>query len=40
MSSEAFVALLDETYRAWLSGGKDALAATIEKREQMEGENE
>ena len=27
-------------YRAWLAGGKDALAAAIEKREQMEGENE
>ena len=29
-----------ELYRAWLSGGKEALAATIEKREQKEGENE
>lgn len=29
-----------ELYRAWLSGGKKALAATIEKSEQMEGENE
>ena len=29
-----------EMYRAWLAGGKEALAATIEKREQMEGENE
>lgn len=29
-----------ELYRAWLSGGKDALAAAIEKREQTEGENE
>lgn len=29
-----------DLYRAWLSGGKDALAAAIEKREQTEGENE
>lgn len=29
-----------EMYRAWLSGGKDALAAAIEKRERTEGENE
>lgn len=29
-----------DLYRAWLSGGKEALAVTIEKREQMEGENE
>lgn len=29
-----------ELYRAWLAGGKDALADAIEKREQTEGENE
>lgn len=29
-----------DLYRAWLSGGKDALADAIEKREQTEGENE
>lgn len=27
-------------YRSWLAGGKDALAAAIEKYEQREGENE
>lgn len=26
-------------YRAWLAGGKEALADAIEKREQTEGEN-
>lgn len=29
-----------ELYRAWLAGGKEALAATLEKCEQMESENE
>ncbi len=29
-----------EMYRAWLAGGKEALAATIEKRDKTEGENE
>jgi hypothetical protein len=29
-----------ELYRAWLAGGKEALDAAIENREQMEGENE
>lgn len=29
-----------ELYRAWLAGGKEALAAAIEKREQTEGQNE
>lgn len=27
-------------YRSWLNGGKKALAAAIENREQTEGENE
>lgn len=27
-------------YRAWLSGGKEALAVAIEKCEQLEDENE
>ena len=29
-----------EMYRAWLAGGKEALAAVIEKRDKTEGENE
>lgn len=29
-----------EMYRAWLAGGKEALADAIEKREQTEGKNE
>lgn len=29
-----------EMYRAWLAGGKEALAAAIEKRDKTEGENE
>lgn len=27
-------------YRAWLAGGKEALAAAIDKRDKAEGENE
>lgn len=37
---EYFKKWATELYRVWLAGGKEALDAAIENREQTEGENE